>query len=147
MKRTILFLFFAVVSMIANAQHSSRFTPIQSESNWMGSSGIRFNEFTPVVPNGPSETVIRGTTYDAVIIYESSTGHENTYELPVVVNNGTVLKICFNNGGSVHAGNNNSGYTYYGGKLEYVKDIKAYATVVTVIYSNSSWQKFTIVIE
>ena len=41
---------------------------------------------------------------------------------------------------------NSSDYKYYGGKLEYIKDLDAYATEVTVVYSNS-WQKFTVLIE
>ena len=145
MRRTFVSFVFAVVSMIANAQYSSSFTPIQSEGSY--SSGNHLNSYIPVYPEESSETIIRGTTYNAVILYESSTGHENTYELPVIVNNGVVKKICFNNGGSVHAGTNYSGYKYYGGSLEYDKSIKAYVTVVTVVYANSSWQKFTIVID
>ena len=143
MRRTLLFLVFIVVSVVANAQFSvfqpapepSRSTPIIPKYN------SPFTTFTP------SETIVRGTTYNAVVFYESSTGFENTYNLPVVVNNGSVDKIIFDdNGGCVHVGINNSGYKYYGGKLEYDKDIDAYTTEVTIVYSNS-WQKYTVVIQ
>ena len=64
-----------------------------------------------------------------------------------MVNKGSVDKIIFNDkGGCVHVGINNSGYKYYGGKLEYDKDIDAYTTEVTIVYSNS-WQKYTVVIQ
>jgi hypothetical protein len=68
------------------------------------------------------------------VFYKSSTGHEETYTLPVVVNNGSVEKIIFNeNGGCVHVGINHSGYKYYGGDLEYVRDVDAYFTEVTIV--------------
>ena len=144
MRRCLFFLFFVAVSMIAKAQFTiyepvipdnSRSVPFQSRN------------YGPFSSYTPSETIVRGTTYNATVYYESSTGHENTYRLPVVVNNGSVNKICFDNGGSVHIGINNSGYKYYGGDLEYIRDIDGYATVVTIIYSNDSWQKFTVVIQ
>ena len=144
MRRTLLFFVFVVVCMVAKAQFTI-YKPIIPDNS----------RSTPVVPKSigpfsvytPSETIVRGTTYNATVFYESSTGHEATYKLPVVVNNGSVDKIIFNdNGGCVHVGINNSGYKYYGGDLEYINDINAYATEVTVVYSNS-WQKFTIIIE
>ena len=46
----------------------------------------------------------------------------------------------------MHIGINNSGYQYYGGDLEYVKEVEAYVTEVTIVYSDF-WQKFTIFIE
>lgn len=159
MKRTLFILVFTVVSMIANAQiRFNEFTPVVpngSSSTYVPStpsydrprykSKIKYNEFHPVVPN--EETTIIGSAHYAVVLYESSTGHENTYELPVIVNSGVVKQILFDNGGSVHAGVNHSGYTYYGGKLQYIEDLDAYATVVTIVYSNNTWKKYTIFID
>ncbi len=157
MRRFVLLLVCIVFSITAKAQfaefvpvvpdgsgNSYFFSPPQRNSGSNFNSHIQFNTFVPVIPQ--SETVVIGETYKAIILYNSSTGHENTYELPVIVNNGYVQKICFNNGGSLHVGQNNSGYTYYGGKLEYVKEIDALATVVKIVYSNGSWQEFTIVL-
>lgn len=144
MRRTLLFLVFIVVSMIAKAQFTvyqpvypdnSRSVPIVPRTN------SRYPEYVP------TPTVVSGKTYNAIVLYESSTGHENTYKLPVVVKNGSVDKICFSDGGSVHTGINNSGYKYYGGKLEYVKDLDAYVTEVTIVYSSTSWHKYTVVIQ
>lgn len=144
MRRSLLFLVFVFVCMFANAQFyvykpyvpdNSRSTPIVPRNNG------------PFATYTPSETVVTGKTYNATVFYKSSTGYENTYTLPVVVNNGSVDKIIFNNnGGCVHIGINNSGYKYYGGDLEYVEEIKAYTTEVTIVYSDS-WQKFNIFIE
>lgn len=169
MRRKILFLVFIVVSMIANAQFTV-FKPVVPDNSRSSSSVPRssspFTVYKPVVPDNsrstpivpksygpfstytPAETVVTGKTYNATVLYESSTGHENTYELPVVVNNGSVVKIIFNkNGGCVHTGINNSGYKYYGGDLEYIKEYDVYATEVTIVYSRERWQKYTVIIE
>ena len=142
MRRIFLFSVFIIISIIAKAQFSvyepadpnySRSTPIEPRNNGP------FSVYTP------DETVVNGTVYNATVIYESSSGHHNTYILPVIVNNGSVNQICFPKGGSVHIGINHSGYKYYGGKLEYKKGIDSYVTTVKVVYSNF-WQQFTILI-
>lgn len=144
MKKVFLFFVFVFVSMYANAQFTTYKPYIPNNSR---STPIVPKQYGPFSTYTPSETVVTGTTYNATVFYKSSTGHENTYKLPVVVNNGSVDKIIFNNnGGCVHIGVNNSGYKYYGGDLEYVKDVDAYVTEVTIVYSDS-WQKFTIFIE
>lgn len=159
MRRTFFILVFAVVSIIANAQiRFNEFTPVVpngSSSTYIPStpsydrprqkSKIKYNEFHPVVPN--QETTIIGTAHYAKVVYESSTGHKNTYELPVIVSDGVVKQILFSNGGSVHAGRNNSGYTYYGGKLQYAEGMDAYTTVVLVVYPNESWKKYSIFLD
>ena len=142
MKRTVLFFVFAVVSIIANAQFTEYvpFTPNNTYSQ-PSSSDLPFAEYIPF------EGIRSGKTYNAVVFYESSAGTENTYTLPVIVNKGYVNEICFDNGGSVHTGSNSYGYKYYGGKLEYVGDINAYAAVVTIVYSRTSWYRYTVVID
>lgn len=143
MKRKVLFLVFIVVSMIAKAQ----FTIYRPAPNYSRSTPIVPRNYGPFSTYTPPETQVYGKTYNAVVLYESSSGHENTYTLPVVVNNGSVNKIIFNdNGGCVHTGINNSGYKYYGGDLEYVQELNAYVTEVTIVYSDF-WQKFTVVIQ
>ncbi len=152
MRRTLLFLVFVVVSMIAKAQFVT-YEPVYSDRSYSTPSIPNYS--TPITPRSkapfvtytPAETVITGRTYNAVVLYESASGHEANYNLSVVVDNGYVKKINLNNnGGCVHTGINNSGYKYYGGKLEYIKDLDAYATEVTVVYSDF-WQKFTVLIE
>lgn len=144
MKRSLLLFAFVFVSMFANAQFSTYQPYVPNKSR---STPIVPKQYGPFSTYTPTETVVTGKTFNATVIYKSSTGHENTYTLPVVVNNGSVDKIIFNNnGGCVHIGINNSGYQYYGGDLEYVKEVEAYVTEVTIVYSDF-WQKFTIFIE
>lgn len=143
MRKSFLFVVFIVLSLVAKAQFTVYQPAIPNPSR---STPIVPKSYGPFTTYTPSSTVVRGKTYNAIIFYESSSGQESTYKLPVVVNNGSVDKICFNDGGSVHVGINNSGYNYYGGKLEYIEDIEAYATEVTVVYPNF-WQKFTVIIQ
>jgi len=60
----------------------------------------------------------------------------NKYTLDVYVKYNTVTIIDFGNGGSVHSGPNNSGYSYYGGQLSFSTDyngnITEASTTVTV---------------
>ena len=144
MRRFVLLLFICVVSMVAKAQFTTYKPLIPNNSR---SAPVAPPSIGPFSVYTPSETIVRGTTYYATVGYESSTGHKNVYTLPVVVNNGSVEKIIFNeNGGCVHVGINHSGYKYYGGDLEYVRDVDAYFTEVTIVYSDF-WQKFSIFIE
>jgi hypothetical protein len=137
MRRKILFLVFIVVSIIAKAQftvfkpaipNNSRSTQSAPRSTYPftvykpaipDNSRSRSTPIVPQLPNysnpfttyTPAETVVTGKKINAVVFYESSTGHEATYRLPVIVNNGSVNKIIFNdNGGCVHIGINNSGH-------------------------------------
>ena len=154
MKRIVFLLGFIVVSMVAKAQFTvyEPVEPVVPNTRVTVPNTYPFTIYTPVDVPAPSrrykaETQITGTTYNALVIYESSTGHSNTYRLAVVVNNGAVKKICFNDGGSVHVGTNHSGYTYYGGELEYIDEIEAFATVVKIVYESGRWQEFTIVLD
>ena len=59
-----------------------------------------------------------------------------------------ITHIYFNNGGSVHNGRNNSGYTWSGGGIEWNVDIygniKGGRAIVDVTYLGGGWQLFTI---
>lgn len=66
--------------------------------------------------------------YKAIIYYSSTTGQKSTYELVVTVTNDVVTAIHFGNGGSVHSGFNNEGYTYSGGILSFSKDYQGNIT-------------------
>jgi len=150
MRRTLLFFVFVAFCMVAKAQFTV-YKPVIPDN-----SRSRSTPIVPQLPNysnpfttyTPAETVVTGKKFNAVVFYESSTGHEATYRLPVIVNNGSVNKIIFNdNGGCVHIGINNSGYKYYGGKLEYIEEYDIFTTEVTIVYSSDSWQKYIVVIE
>jgi len=58
--------------------------------------------------------------YNATVkYYNPNTDTQSTYSLSVRVENDAVTAIDFGNGGSVHSGYNNSGYSYSGGRLTF----------------------------
>ncbi len=80
---------------------------------------------------------IKDGWYEATVKYSNyNTGTYATYTLDVKVEYGSVVRIDFGNGGSVHSGYNNEGYLYTGGYLnferDYIGDIIAATTSVTV---------------
>ena len=60
-----------------------------------------------------------------------------------------IILLHFNNGGSVHSGRNNSGYTWRGGGIQWNTDwygnIQSGKAIMQVDYGNGQWQLFTIV--
>ncbi|MBM6890318.1 hypothetical protein H6A30_08565 [Bacteroides caecigallinarum] len=91
---------------------------------------------------------IENGRYEATVYYSSTTGQKSTYELVVTVTNDAVTAIHFGNGGSVHSGFNNEGYTYSGGRLSFSRDyrgnITGASTTVKVAYYNGTTQYFQI---
>lgn len=86
----------------------------------------------------------------ATIQYTSNTGHKATYTLNVAIQDNRVVAIDFGNGGSVHAGQNNSGYIYQGGELYMSQDmygnVTSMYTTVRITYQDGRWQVFDITI-
>ena len=67
--------------------------------------------------------------YEAVVSYNNpKTYQRSNYSLSVKVQYNRVTVIDFGNGGSVHSGYNNSGYTYYGGNLSFQRDFNGQIT-------------------
>ncbi len=61
--------------------------------------------------------------YEATVSYfNPKTFTKSNYRLNVKVEYNRVTAIDFGNGGSVHAGYNNSGYSYSGGTLSFRRD-------------------------
>lgn len=91
---------------------------------------------------------IENGNYEAVVYYSSTTGQKSTYNLVVTVTNDAVTSIHFGNGGSVHSGFNNEGYTYSGGGLSFSRDyngnITGASTTIKVTYPNGTIQYFQI---
>jgi hypothetical protein len=78
------------------------------------------------------------------------TYYSANYSLSVKVEYNTVTKIDFGNGGSIHSGYNNEGYTYSGGILSFQRnydgDIIAASTTVTT-YDSDGTKTYQITIE
>lgn len=92
--------------------------------------------------------VLKAGWYNATVYYKSSTGQKSTYTLNVQVSNDAVIAINFGNGGSVHTGYNNEGYSYSGGSLSFSQDyngnITGASTTVQIRYSNGTVELFQI---
>lgn len=76
--------------------------------------------------------------YEAVVSYYiPKTYQRSNYTLSVKVQYNRVTVIDFGNGGSVHSGYNNSGYTYYGGSLSFQRDFNGQIASATTQVSVS----------
>jgi len=74
--------------------------------------------------------------YNSTVSYHNyNTGTESKYTLDVKVESDRVVKIDFGNGGSVHTGFNNEGYTYTGGFFTFEKDFYGNITAATASVS------------
>jgi hypothetical protein len=109
-----------------------------------------YTPFLPISQRNIPEIILEDGVYEVTVQYKSSTEHEATYKLNVYIRNDTVEKIYFNNGGSLHSGFNNSGYTYRGGGVVFSTDFQGNITSgearIQVIYDNGQWQYFVIYI-
>lgn len=95
---------------------------------------------------------IKDGWYVATVQYTNYATYTNaTYSLNVYVEYNKVSTIDFGNGGSVHDGYNNEGYTYSGGYLNYqyqygTMNIISATTSVTV-YDKNGTRSYRITIE
>ncbi|MDX5479227.1 MAG: hypothetical protein LPJ98_12315 [Cyclobacteriaceae bacterium] len=89
-----------------------------------------------------SQNIENGWYEASVSYYNPSTFQRSRYNLNVKVEYNRVTVIDFGNGGSVHSGYNNSGYTYYGGSLSFQRNfngqIISATTRVSVTDSNGT---------
>lgn len=93
--------------------------------------------------NSLSSQNIENGWYEAIVSYNNpSTFQKSNYRLSVKVEYNRVVAIDFGNGGSIHSGVNNSGYSYYGGYLNFQRDfngqITSASTQVSVLDANGT---------
>ena len=86
---------------------------------------------------------IKNGWYDATVKYTNYSTYKNaTYTLQVYVEFNNVIKVDFGNGGSIHTGYNNEGYSYSGGFLSFENDFNgntiAATTTVTTTDNNGT---------
>ena len=110
-----------------------------------------FVTYTPVfdvTQRNLNEVILDDGVYELTVHCESHTGLNKNYLLDVRIKNDQVTQIYFSNGGSVHNGYNNSGYTWRGGGIEWRTDWYGNVTggkaIIQVDYGNGQWQLFTI---
>ena len=108
--------------------------------------------YTPsfnVTQRNLDEIVLDDGIYELTVNCKSHTGLDRDYTLEVRIQDDRVTQIYFGNGGSVHSGRNNSGYTWRGGGIRWNTDrygnIKSGEAIMQVHYGNGLWQLFTIV--
>ena len=112
-----------------------------------------FVTYTPVfevTQRNFNEIVLEDGVYEMTVNCKSHTGLDQNYTLDVRVQDDRAVQIYFGNGGSVHSGRNNSGYTWRGGGIEWRTDWSGNITggkaVMQIDYGNGQWQLFTIVL-
>ena len=110
-----------------------------------------FVTYTPVfavTERNLSQIVLDDGVYELSVYCQTHTGLNRNYTLDVRIQNDKVVRIYFGNGGSVHSGHNNSGYTWRGGGIrwntDWEGDITGGEAVIHVDYGNGQWQLFTI---
>ena len=111
---------------------------------------LPFVSYTPVfdtTQRNLRQVILDDGVYELVVEYQSHTSHSAQYVLDVRIQNDTVTAIYFDNGGSVHSGYNNSGYTWRGGgirwRTDYYGDITSGHAIIQVTYKSGGWQLFT----
>lgn len=112
---------------------------------------IPYATYTPVfnvTQRNLNEIVLDDGVYELTVNCKSHTGLDQNYTLDVRIQDDRVIQIYFSNGGSVHSGRNNTGYTWRGGGIAWNTDwygnIQSGKAIMQVDYGNGQWQLFTI---
>lgn len=113
-----------------------------------------YSVYTPyfsVTNRNLSDVILDNGVYELPVSYQSHTGQKSNYVLDVKIQNDNVVCIYFGNGGYVHSGYNNSGYSWRGGGIQWNVDwngniISGHA-IIQVTYDNGGYQLFTVKIE
>lgn len=127
-----------------NQSYKSSYPALESYSNPLLKERIPLPEFNYSRTN----TVLENGWYDAeVTYYNPRTETKSIYALDVQIHNDRVVAISFGEDGSIHTGDNNSGYSYSGGDLTFYKNksgkiVSADTTVK--IYTNAGSTYFNI---
>lgn len=109
---------------------------------------VYYTPFFRTTTRNLNKTILDDGVYKLPVEYSSNTGHEATYILNVKIQNDNITCIYFDNGGLIHAGYNNSGYTWRGGGINWNTDwdgnIQSGMAVIQINYNDGDWQLFTI---
>ena len=90
-----------------------------------------------------TNTILESDWYQATVTYYNPrTETKSKYNLGVRVHNDRIVAISFGDGGSIHTGANNSGYTYSGGDLIFRENMNGdivSADTTAKIYTNAGY--------
>ncbi len=110
--------------------------------------GIGYTPTFQVTTRNLRQVVLDDGIYKVSVECQSHTGHKATYTLYVKVQQDNVTYIYFDNGGYIHSGYNNSGYTWRGGGIQWNVDWSGNIingnAVIQVNYDYGGYQLFTI---
>ncbi|MBO5919326.1 MAG: hypothetical protein J6Q34_02395 [Bacteroidales bacterium] len=94
------------------------------------------------------EVILDDGVYTLPVEYQSNSTSYERYTLNVKIQNDQITHIYFDNGGYLHRGSNNSGYTWSGGgirwNVDYNGNIRSGIAKISIKYSGGRWQLFTI---
>lgn len=128
----------------SNQSYSTSYPSLEIYSNPLLKEQIALPEFNYSRTN----TVLENGWYDAeVTYYNPRTETKSIYDLDVKIHNDRVVAISFGEEGSIHTGDNNSGYSYSGGDLTFYKNktgkiVSADTTVK--IYTKAGYNYFNV---
>lgn len=112
---------------------------------------IPFVSYTPtfnVTQRNLGQVLLEDGVYNLVVEYKSNSTNYAQYKLEVRIQSDNVTHIYFDNGGYIHSGRNNSGYTWRGGgikwNVDYYGNVTGGSAVIQVTYQGGRWQLFTI---
>ena len=109
---------------------------------------VSYTPFFPITTRNLNKIILNNGIYELPVQYDSNTGHKANYQLNVKIQNDNVVCIYFGNGGCVHSGYNNSGYSWRGGGIKWNTDwngnIRGGIAIIQVEYNDGRWQLFTI---
>ena len=112
---------------------------------------LPFVSHTPVhsvTQRNLGQVILDDGLYELTVEYQSNSTNYEIYTLEVRIKKDNITHIYFGNGGYVHNGWNNSGYTWSGGgikwNVDYYGNIISGKAVIQLNYGNGRWQLFTI---
>jgi hypothetical protein len=115
------------------------------------SNNLPFVSYTPVfsvTQRNLSQVILDDGIYELVVEYSSNSTSNELYTLDVRIENDKITHIYFGNGGYVHNGRNNSGYSWSGGGIRWDVNnngkIRGGKAIIQLNYGNGRWQLFTI---
>jgi hypothetical protein len=117
---------------------------------FLGIVAVMISTVLTTVVASPSPTAVKDGWYNASVQYrDSRVRGPQFYKLNVRIESDRIVAIDLGNGETVHAGANNSGYTYSGGRITTEKDwttgrVMLVKSIVKVVAKDGHTLKFDI---
>ena len=123
-------------------------TAIPTKAQYSNLPLVSYTPVYSVTQRNLKEVLLDDGVYELVVECKSSSKSYAQYRLNVRIQNDNITCIYFDNGGCLHNGRNNSGYTWRGGGIrwdvDYYGNITGGTAIIQVNYDGGRWQLFTI---